>query len=297
MKHTISDTAATTVAYADVFDAVLTTEEAVFWAAGRMTRFPDAVRKTDRVIRGRTTYVTMRGRAHLVAERVRRERIAVSKWKSVTRIAAAFRFVPTLLLVGVTGGLSMNNARQEDDIDLFFVARRGTLWVTRLMVTLIAELFGTRRRPGDFTVKDKVCLNMFVAEDDLTLPVAERDLFAAHEVLQMKPLWEREDAYARFLRANSWVQRYLPNAWKGKAAALPSRHNERRSRFLSLFYLLEPLVKYVQLRYMNRRRTNEIIRKGQIRFHPTDARLWVRERLANRLKAWDIPLDSVFYHR
>lgn len=61
--------------------------------------------------------------------------------------------------------------------------------------------------------------------------------------------------------------------------------------------LLEPLAKYIQLWYMGRHRTHEVITGTMLRFHPKDARVWVRQKLGTRLKRYSIPLDKVFYAR
>lgn len=47
---------------------------------------------------------------------------------------------------------------------------------------------------------------------------------------------------------------------------------------------LESLVRWVQLKYMQPRRTTEIVESGRIRFHPQDARNWVLEEYQARLK-------------
>ena len=59
--------------------------------------------------------------------------------------------------------------------------------------------------------------------------------------------------------------------------------------------IIEPIARFVQLRYMRKRRTNEVISGSIIRFHPADARVWVRDALAKRLARHNIPLDKVFY--
>jgi len=231
--------------------------------------------------------------------RHKREIWSKKKMEFAKRIGWWFRFVPTISLVGVTGGLAMANAKKQDDIDLFFVTKKGTLWVSRLVTTLIAELLGVRRRPKDTKVMNKVCLNMFMAEDAAALPPKERDLFAAHEVLQMVPLWERDGTYQKFLAANSWVKKFLPNAWKEKYEMINVQCTMRGIRvFLDIVHftlrIIEPIARFVQLWYMRNRRTNEVISGSIIRFHPTDARVWVRDALGARLARYNIPLDKVF---
>lgn len=291
-----------TVAYADIFAYPLTREEIVHWAVGGMSELPSGIKSLHRTPAGGNEYVHLPGRARIVNLRRIRKHIATRKWHRIYHVMKYFRFIPTLLLVGVTGGLAVDNAKEQDDIDVFFITRKNTLWITRSLVTLGAEWLGVRRRPDDGVVADKICLNMFMAEDALGLPSGEQDLFAAHEVLQMVPLWEREGVCHRFLSANSWVRYFLPHAWKERLRIV-GQTTERKPKYTPtsvlslLFPLLEPIAMYAQLRYMNNRRTNEVIRSGMIRFHPHDARQWVKEKFAVRLRQQHIPLDKIFYRR
>jgi len=107
----------------------------------------------------------------------------------------------------------MGNSDLNDDIDLLMVSRKNRLWLTRLLTVLLVELIAKRRHPGDKDVKDKICLNMFLDEEHLRVPQKEQDLFSAHEVCQMKVLWEKEGIYKKFIRENKWVKKFLPN-WK-----------------------------------------------------------------------------------
>lgn len=301
MKFTRLQKVIATVAYADIFDFPLTRDEIKRWAAGGIDYVPAALPGFGTSSKSMGEYVYLPGRKQLVASRRSRQKSAVGKWQRIRTAARFFRLVPTVLLVGVTGGLAMDNAKEGDDIDLFFISRKNTLWLTRSLVTLVAEVLGIRRRPGDRRVKDKICLNMFMAEDALSLPLGEQDFFAAHEVLQMVPLWEQEGIYQRFLLANRWVRYFLPNAWNekthGRAAGKKTRTRGIFSWMNLMAGLLEPIAFFMQQAYMRKRRTSEVIVSGMIRFHPNDARKWVRQKYAIRLRKWDVPLDKIFYHR
>ena len=61
--------------------------------------------------------------------------------------------------------------------------------------------------------------------------------------------------------------------------------------------VLEPVAKYLQLWYMRRHRTHEVLTDTVLRFHPKDARVWVKRKLAARLARLHIPLDIIFYGR
>jgi hypothetical protein len=43
----------------------------------------------------------------------------------------------------------------------------------------------------------------------------------------------------------------------------------------TIFAQLETLTRWVQLRYMAKKRTTEVVEEGRLRFHPQDARSWV----------------------
>lgn len=307
-----------TVAYADVFDYPLTVEEVDLWIIGAPAIRKGRDGQIQKVRMGISDYMVLPGRQRLVDLRRKRHYIAKDKWTRAGYVAHFFRWIPTVVLVGVTGGLSMKNTKKDDDIDLFIITSHDTLWISRFLVYMVTQLLGVRRVPDQAQVMDTICPNMFMSEVSLAVSSAERDLFTAHEVLQMRPLWEREGVYARFLIANTWVKSFLPNAWAEKIKASNIKHqvtnkHQAQSTKLQTFRnfmfkyclrfgiwclrFLEQPSRLLQLWYMKKRRTSEVIEPGVLRFHPRDARIWVRNKYAKRLKMLNLPLDKIFYHR
>lgn len=288
---------AATVAYADIFDYPLTPEEVSLWIVGTPIRsiLPD--RTIRRFQEGNSEYVTLARRESLCSIRRKRAAYAADKWKLARRVAKFFYWIPTVMLVGVTGGLSMNNVKRDDDIDLFIITSPGALWISRLLISALTQVLGVRRLPGQKHVTDKICLNMFMAENCLALNPGERDLFGAHEVLQLQPIWQRDQTYARFLDANRWTKHFLPIAWEEKRKSHVVSYQSPRTLEVWILRLLEQPVRMFQLWYMKKRRTSEVIEPGVLRFHPLDARGWVRQKYANHLKRLKLPLDKIFYHR
>lgn len=269
----VRDALLATILYADIFDWPLTPEELRLWCIGTKPKALIAQKKS-------------------FDERRKREEWAKPKWEKARAVASVLSRIPSLTLIGVTGGLARNNAKHDDDIDLFFITKKGTIWASRLCAILLCELLGVRRRPGDTDVADKICLNMFMSEDALALPKNEQDLFAAYEVLQMVPLWKRAGTYRKFLFANQWVKKFLPNAWEAKRK---TPRSIGKANALVLFRAFEPIAKVLQLWYMRKRRTSEIISSSILRFHPRDARWWIKEEFARRLSRHNLPLDKIFY--
>lgn len=208
-------------------------------------------------------------------------------------------------LVGLSGSISMMNAREEDDIDLFIITVKNRLFTGRFIALLLAQLlnlrryrdsamqfFHTRVSPSPTAEppskvkriafapslhKNKVCLNLFFDERDLSVPKFKRSEYVAHEVLQMKPIINKSQTYEKFLQANLWVLRLFPNAKTiSKIQNFKSQINSK-SKILNSKQLefripnkIEALLKNLQLHFIKKHRTSEIITDGQLWFHPDD---------------------------
>ncbi len=208
------------------------------------------------------------GGEKLVERRIQREKWAKEKMRLARKTSRLLKIIPSILLVGVSGGLSVGNADKNDDIDFFIICRSGTLWTTRFLSTLLLDILGKRRKPNDKKFKDKICLNMFVDEKGMIVPKKERDLYTAHEVVQMKPLWDR-GVHDRFLEGNKWVNEFFPSA-KRKMQSVKS---SGKFKFLSfVFSMFEPVLAFIQKKYMSNRRTSEKIESHRLMFHPEDKR-------------------------
>ena len=44
-----------------------------------------------------------------------------------------------------------------------------------------------------------------------------------------------------------------------------------------------------------KKRTGEVIGSTMLRFHPVDARVWIKEALRTRLVKYNLPIDKIFY--
>jgi len=125
---------------------------------------------------------------------------------------------------------------------------------------------------------------MFLDESHLAVPKKEQDLFSAHEVCQLKPLWERNEIYQKFIETNRWAEKYLPN-WKPKRKHLRGEAESKQRRHLGggAMAKSEMLAMKLQLRYMAKRKTTEITDPSRIRFHPQDAREWILKEYKKRI--------------
>ena len=199
-----------TLAYADVFDYPLKENEIFRFL---ISNFQKELPTLSPEVSKKEGFYFLKGRKGIVVTRKKRERWSREKLKIAKRVAGWLKLIPTIRMVAVTGALAMNNSEKEDDIDLLIVTSKNRLWLTRLLTVFLVELVSHRRRPQDKNVKDKICLNMFLDEKHLAVPKKEQDLFSAHEACQLKLLWDKNGIYQKFLKANLWARKFLPN-WK-----------------------------------------------------------------------------------
>ncbi|MGI9147384.1 MAG: hypothetical protein ACR2IK_12650 [Chloroflexota bacterium] len=195
-----------TVAYADVFDYPLTTEEihryligvpasraAVRAAIGTPRLLPEVLSRSGR-------YYTLAGREGTVETRRSRVAPATAFWRRAVRYGHRLGRLPFVRMVAVTGALAMDNIA-DGDIDYLVVTEPGRLWLSRALaiaLVRVAALGGTQ-----------LCPNYFLSEHALAL--SERNLFTAHELAQMVPLTGIQ-TYQQLRALNRWTDTYLPNA-------------------------------------------------------------------------------------
>ena len=188
-------------------------------------------------------------------------------------------------MIGITGALAMHNSEKDDDIDFLVISAKNRLWLTRLLMVIILEALGRRRRPKDKKFKDKICLNMFLDEETLRLAKAKQNLFTSHEIVQMKMIYNKNKTYERFLRANLWVRNYLPNAVKNQHTSEVVLRLRRTSGVeKKLLDFLEKLAYQFQLRYMKSKVTKEQISPHSAFFHPKNRSEEILREYEKRLK-------------
>jgi hypothetical protein len=249
-----------TLIYADLFDDALTRTEIHRYLIGQAVSAAAVVAMLDDDAELRFHLAQTEGRFHLSGRPqladMRRARAAASAqlWPVAKRYGARIARLPFVRLVGVTGALAMNNARPDDDIDLFILAQPGRLWLCRLFVLAVVKLAAR----GGYVL----CPNFILSTDRLRL--SERNLFTSHEVVQMVPL-ERNHWYRAFIEANGWVSDFLPNAFVGQTAeARPGAVRRMPARLVAGFLsaqVFDPLERW-EMRRKVRRLSRRLEREG-----------------------------------
>lgn len=210
MRDDIAQAVLDTLRYADVFDYALThdethryligvpaTREQVEAALNDPTRLNGAVKRTG-------DFLTLPARESSVTSRLHWRAQAEQLWRHARFFGHLIAHFPFVRMVAVSGGLAMDNAR-DNDIDLLIVTATGRLWLVRgLTVGLVrlARLTGVR-----------LCPNFLLTLNALDVPT--QDLYNAHELAQMVPLYGLS-VHARMLSQNAWAHAFLPNAFNAE---------------------------------------------------------------------------------
>lgn len=262
------------VIYHDLFDYPLSFQDLIKWQSGKNT---SAIKRTGKVTSKRGFYF-LEGREGLIYKNLLRKRISAKKIKIAKDTAKFLSFVPGVKMVGVTGSLAMENSSEESDIDLMIVTKRGFLWTTRLLAYLGIRLFGIQtRNPGEGEQKNKLCLNIWLDEGDLSWAIRDRNIYTAHEIAQIIPLVNKGKTHENLLSENKWILNFWPNAVR-----INKKLNTTPSTFsLSLLSPIEKFAFRLQYQYMKDKITREVITPTRALFHPQDWAKVVMKRLSS----------------
>lgn len=267
------------ILYADIFDFPLTKEEVWKFAIGQSAKkdFEQFLSNPPAYIKEAHGYFYLAERKNIIRKRPERQKASKRKLLIAQKASALLAKIPTIQCIGISGGLSLLNADTKDDIDFFIITKKNTIWITRFFVALLLELFGKRRKRGKSKATDSICVNMYLTEDNLAFSKTWRDLYLAHEVIQVMPLFSRGNTYEKFVSANAWVGDFLPNALDRETTQNYTQNNAENwfSAILCAvlrFSAFEFLAKHIQLWYMKKHRTRESVSDTMLAFHPIDYR-------------------------
>lgn len=264
------------IIYHDIFEYPLTRNELNKWILGKDVR----VLKKETVIFHKKHYL-LSGKEAGVDKKLERKKISSFKMGITTQAVYVLARIPTILCVLVTGSLAMDNSVKRSDIDLMVITKSKTLWSTRLISYFLLKISGFHlRKPRAKEEKDRLCLNMWIDEDNLIWPEKDRNIFTAHEIAQITPVLNR-GGYGKFINANLWAKKYWPNAIV-KHDYKYEKHT-KPSFFEYILKVIEPIAMKIQLVYMKRKITREIVLPGIALFHPVDWSKNVSRRLGKKL--------------
>ena len=219
--------------------------------------------------------VTLAGYPSFFSMQKRRNRITEEKKKKVGLYMKILSYIPWIQLVGYSGSVSMNNAVEADDIDVFIIAKSQRLWTARFCAVLTALLLRIKRPRNVKYAANTVCLNLFFDERDMHIPPIKQTAYVAHEVLQMKVIFQKYRTYMHFIESNDWVFTFYPNARTALTEHMYVDEIDINSvityqSFAWLGWVGEGFFQFVQRLIMQKRRTKERVGETQLWFFPDD---------------------------
>jgi hypothetical protein len=134
------------------------------------------------------SYIGLKSLHKNVVLRRQRTEFSRAKWSEVAAAKEWLARIPWIEAVFITGSLAMENCVKDDDVDFFIVTRPNRLWLTRVLVGLIAVVHG-RRRSWHSAPPNSWCFNLWLDTDHVRLPSNSRSLYHAYEVAQARPIF------------------------------------------------------------------------------------------------------------
>ncbi len=257
------------VYYHDIFDFPLSLQDIIKWKAS------DALKISRELpITSQSGYFYVEGKEGLIYKRLLRKRISAKKMQIAKRSAGVLCLIPGIKMVGVTGSLAMQNSAEDSDVDLMVITKTNSLWITRLSAYFVLRVLNyATRQPKNNQQKDRLCLNIWLAENDLVWNKTDRNLYTAHEIAQIIPLINKDKTYEKFLLKNKWVLKYWPNSVKITDNKLRTRNYAGKPLNTILnapSMLMEKFAYRLQRKYMKSKITREVVTPTRALFHPQD---------------------------
>ncbi len=213
-----------TIAYADMFDYPLMAGEIHRYLKGMAATLAEV----EAVLHGRVLahYLTHSPPFYLLAGReaivpIRQQRAAHSQalWVAAVQYGQWVASLPFVRMVAVTGSLAVNNVDEWGDIDYLVVMEHGRVWLGRAFIIALVRFAAQRGHA--------LCPNYILAETALVFP--DQNLYTAHELLQMVPLYGLP-IYQQIRQKNQWAAQFMPNAVNAPALPNPVPAPHRRTQ-------------------------------------------------------------------
>jgi len=243
-------------------------------------------------VRGRFGFPdTLPGLARVFTER---DGVQPRKRRHARRIAGWLARLSGVRFVALANTTALGNARDDGDLDFFVIAKKGSIWSTRLFGGAPFRLFRWTPSPGH--ERDAVCLSYFITDDGLDLSshlLTPNDPCYRQWFLSMVPLYD--DGVSRaFWDANAALRRRHPFAERWVVPPdlrIPAKRLRLPTR------IFEGLAKMFQMRWfpasilerMNKD-TTVLVNDRVLKFHVTDSRAEDRRRYEDACRSRGIDI-------
>lgn len=235
--------------------------------------------------------------------RIRQERyhFANRKLKIAFKAVRLFKLLPTVRFVALSNLIGRHNLRDGSDIDIFIIAKKNRIWITRLFCAGLMKIL--RRRPSPGKKRDKICLSFYIDEDHLdlsSLTDGPTDYYFHFWLAGLYPLYDMGAYYHRLMDKNNWLKLYMPNGdfllnnKSYRELSKSWREKVLNNNFVYRFFnILEYWSQSFQLKIMPKNLkekinmdTRVIIREGVLKLYLVDRRQEFRLRYEERVNQY-----------
>lgn len=197
--------------------------------------------------------------------RLQRDTVTQKKLASTSKIFNILISFPWIRAIVLTGSCALHNAAEQDDIDLMLFVSPNSLFICRLYATVTMWVLGVKRKRGLSVDPDKVCMNVWLEANNMSVPTQKRTTYSAREILKAKVLVDKEHMWKAFLGNNTWIMQKLPNVTIFSSPTFEQVQPSKKGVILSL---INRLFGSLQMTYMKPHITNEIVSENQLWLHP-----------------------------
>lgn len=162
------------------------------------------------------SFYFLKNREDIITKRKNNYIISYNKYKKGIKFIKLISHFSCFKSIFISNNMSIDNSKNESDIDLFIVSRKNKIWTSRFISAFIAKILGLR--PTEKIKKDKICLSIFIDQKDLNLKkvCSKKDTHFLYWINQIVPIFDPSNIYKKFVNENSWIKEDLPNALEYK---------------------------------------------------------------------------------
>jgi D-beta-D-heptose 7-phosphate kinase/D-beta-D-heptose 1-phosphate adenosyltransferase len=284
-----------TLLYSEIFNYPLKKEEIYNFLISSQKISKEEVYKTLSLLKEpfkkKNNYFYISNNNSLISERQSKEMKSNKKIRRAKKIIKIISIIPTIKFIGISGALSMKNSGENDDIDIFIISKKDFTWTTRFLVAIFLNFLGSYRTRNSINFADKICLNMILDENSMYFRNKKQNLYIAHEIMQIIPVFNKDKTFEKFIEINNWTNNFLANATVKKNYYINKKQNTILELLIIVLFkilFVEKILRFLQFTYMKKHISKETVLNNYLGFHPFDYETYVLKNYRNKLKSFDL---------
>ncbi len=198
-----------TLVFFDLFDRPLTLDEIYHYRLGNIEKreLENFLQNDHRILLKEGLYF-FADRKNVFENFLEKQIISRKLWRKVGFFLPIIRLVPFVRLVAVCNTLAFDAPTLDSDIDLFIITKKGRIFLTRTIVTLLFSILGVRRHGNK--IAGRFCLSFYLADDALDIHSIklDNDVYLPFWMASLKVFFGRQ-CHLDFLKSNNWLTAFF----------------------------------------------------------------------------------------